>query len=282
MAITNAKITVWSKKIQRQLETITSLKNHSSYEFEGEVKQAEKLKIIGVTRPTIRTYVPGTPLVREAGTDTGMFLEINQFRYFDFEVGDIEKAQSVKGIIEALSQEATLGLSEEADKYVAEVIYDARADLAGQVKVDLKTATDGGIAVLESGFELLYDQNVTPATKLWLEITPKWYTMLRPAIIEIDTNNSEMIKSGAVGQYGNAWITLENNLKKNVTVASQAGCTCNILRTGRAVAFAGQINDVEAFRPHDGFADAIKGLYTFGSRVVRPKEIVLIGSYLSS
>ena len=69
MAITNFQQTLWSKKIQTQLDTITGLRKHSNFEFTGEVAMGKELKILGVTRPTIRTYVPGTDKARDAGTD---------------------------------------------------------------------------------------------------------------------------------------------------------------------------------------------------------------------
>jgi len=78
MAISNFQQTVWSKKIQLQLDTITSLKDHCDFQFEGEIKYAKEVKILGVTRPTIRTYVPGTSLTREAGTDSSQ-LQILRF-----------------------------------------------------------------------------------------------------------------------------------------------------------------------------------------------------------
>ena len=47
MAITHFQRTVWSAKIQTALETITGLKNHSDYEFEGEIKGSKEVKILG-------------------------------------------------------------------------------------------------------------------------------------------------------------------------------------------------------------------------------------------
>ena len=79
----------------------------------------KELKILGVNRPTIRTYVPGTDLARDAGTDSSQLLSIDQYRYFNFEVEDIDQAQSVPGLISNLSSEATKGLAEEADAYIA-------------------------------------------------------------------------------------------------------------------------------------------------------------------
>lgn len=277
MAVANFKKQVWSSKIQHQLETITSLKDHCDFQFEGEVKQAERIKILGVVRPTIRTYVPGTALVREGANDNAQYMDIDQFRYFDFEVDDVEKAQSQKGLIEALSKEATLGLSEEADAYVASLVVADRANLKSAASTDISTVTDGGISLIEGGFATLYGNNCKPSDTFHLEITPEWYTILRPEIITLDTNNSEIIKKGYVGKYGNALISIENML--GTWNDGTRDTKLAMLRTNKAIAFAGQIDKVEAYRPQDAFSDAIKGLYVFGSKIVRPEQIYLFPIY---
>lgn len=277
MAVANFKKQVWSSKIQHQLETITSLKDHCDFEFEGEVKQAERIKILGVVRPTIRTYVPGTALVREGANDNAQYMDIDQFRYFDFEVDDVEKAQAQKGLIEALSKEATLGLSEEADAYVASLVVKDKANLNSANSTDITTVTDGGISLIEGGFATLYGNNCKPSDTFHLEITPEWYTILRPEIITLDTNNSEIIKKGYVGKYGNALISIENML--GTWNDGTRDTKLAMLRTNKAIAFAGQIDKVEAYRPQDAFSDAIKGLYVFGSKIVRPEQIYLFPIY---
>lgn len=277
MAVANFKKQVWSSKIQHQLETITSLKDHCDFEFEGEVKQAERIKILGVVRPTIRTYVPGTALVREGANDNVQYMDIDQFRYFDFEVDDVEKAQAQKGLIEALSKEATLGLSEEADAYVASLVVKDKVNLNSANSTDISTVTDGGISLIEGGFATLYGNNCKPSDTFHLEITPEWYTILRPEIITLDTNNSEIIKKGYVGKYGNALISIENML--GTWNDGTRDTKLAMLRTNKAIAFVGQIDKVEAYRPQDAFSDAIKGLYVFGSKIVRPEQIYLFPIY---
>ena len=69
-------------------------------------KLAKEVKILGVTRPTIRTYVPGTPLTREGGTDSSQLLKIDQLKYFDIEVEDIDKGSITKGLMDTLVSEA--------------------------------------------------------------------------------------------------------------------------------------------------------------------------------
>ena len=281
MAITNFQQTIWSRKIQTQLDTITSLKDHCDFQFEGDIKYAKEVKILNVVRPTIRTYVPGTSLTREAGTDGSQLLQINQYRYFDFEVEDIDKAQSVPGLIENLTSEATKGLSEEADKYVASLVATdvglATPNVSVGTATDISGVSDGGVALLEKGFQKLYENNCKVSDNYHLEITPEWYTILRPYIISLDTNNSDLIKKGYVGHYGNALISIENNLG-TATVSSHS-CKLAMLRTTKAIAFAGQIDKVEAYRPHDAFQDAIKALYVFGAKIVRPEQIYVFPIY---
>ena len=280
MAILNFQRTVWSKKIQTQLDTITSLKDHCDFEFEGDIAYAKEVKILGVVRPTIRTYTPGTSLTREAGTDSATTLAIDEYRYFDFEVEDIDKAQSVPGLIEALTKEAVAGLSEEADKAVAAEVHDAVTNslVTAATKTDISGQSDGGLALLEAGFRKLYENNCKVTDTYYLEINPEWYTLLRPQIIKLDTNNSDLIKKGFVGKYGNALVSIENCLWKG-TYDSQANVTMCMLRTSKAVAFAGQIDKVEAYRPHDAFQDALKGLYVFGTKVVRPEQVYVFPIY---
>ena len=279
MAITNFQQTIWSKKIQMQLDTITSLKDHCDFEYESDANNAKEVKILGVVRPTIRTYVPGTPLTLEAGTDSSQTLQLNQYKYFDFEVEDIDKVQSVPGLIEALSREASNGLSEEADKYVSTIaIAAASAGTCGvATATDISGETDGGIKLIEGGFEYLYSHNNKVTDTYYLEVTPEWYTLLRPQIIALDTNNSDIIKKGFVGKYGNAMVSIENLLQSDTF--SGHSCKGAMLRTSKAIAFVGQIDKVEAFRPEGAFQDAIKGLYVFGAKVVRPESLYVFPIY---
>ena len=107
--ITQFQQPIWSKSILRSLEKITSLRNHCNFQYEKDSKNAKEVKILSVNRPTIRTYVPGTPLVRESASDSSQLMMLDQYRYFNFEVEDIVKAQSVPGLMEALTDEAGKG-----------------------------------------------------------------------------------------------------------------------------------------------------------------------------
>ena len=265
--ITNFQQTIWSASILRSLDTITSLRKHCNFQYEKDSANAKEVKILSVTRPTIRKYVPGTALVRESAGDSSQLLKLDQYHYFNFEVEDIVKAQSVPGLMEALTDEASKGLALEGDKYVAEVI-EADSEVTKSEVITLTTSN--AMASVEEGFATLYEHNCKPTDTFYLEVAPKVFTTYRQQLTELSTNNPEILKKGAVGKINNAYVCIENCLHTDGSSVS------NILRTDKAVAFAEQIEKVEHYRPEDAFTGAIKGLYVFGAKVVRPEEIYVM------
>lgn len=271
MSIQHFQRTVWSTSILRALEVITSLRNHCNFQYQKDSQNAKEVKILSVNRPTIRKYVPGTPIERERAGDGSLLLKIDQYHYFNFEVEDIDKAQSVPGLMEALTDEASKGLALEGDKYVAELIKTA-AD-AGEVAVSgsvIALTNKNAMESVEDGFATLYGNNCKVSDTFYLEVAPKVFTTYRQQLTELSTNNPAILKKGAVGKVNNAYVCIENCL------AEADGAYYNILRTDKAVAFAEQIDKVEAYRPEDAFTDAIKGLYVFGAEIIRPEEIYVM------
>lgn len=270
--ITQFQQAIWSKSILRSLNKITSLRNHCNFQYEKDSKNAKEVKILSVNRPTIRTYVPGTAITRESATDSSLLMKIDQYRYFNFEVEDIVKAQSVPGLMEALTDEASKGLALEGDKYVAQLMKtEIEANTVASSEVVTLTK-DNAMETVEEGFATLYANDCKVSDMFYLEVTPKAFVTYRLALTELSTNNPEILKKGAVGKINNAYVCIDNCLPE----ATDGNSVYNILRTDKAVAFAEQIDKVEHYRPEDAFTDAVKGLYVFGGLVVRPKEIYAI------
>ena len=278
--ITNFQQTIWSKSILRSLNKITSLRNHCNFQYEKESKNAKEVKILSVNRPTIRTYVPGTALTRESASDSSQLLQLNQYRYFNFEVEDIVKAQSVPGLMEALTDEAGKGLALEGDKYVATIVKTDVEATTPTVEVSssvITLTTSNAMSSVEDGFAKLYANDCKVSDMFYLEVAPKVFTTYRQQLTELSTNNPEILKKGAVGKINNAYVCIENCLPTGRTGSgSTDNVYYNILRTDKAIAFAEQIEKVEHYRPEDAFTDAVKGLYVFGAKIVRPKEIYVM------
>lgn len=280
MSVAVFKQTLWSKKIQNALDTLTGLRTHSDFQFEGEIKAGNKLKITGSVKPTIGTYVPGTDIQIENLDGADQELTIDQFKYFAVYFDNVDKAQSIPGVMENESQICAKSLHEEADKYVATVMKTAiEASGSTIAKSTAFAPTKANIVEkVEEGLTALYANNVSPNTDLYGEFSPKMYSLLRQSITELSTNNPELLKKGAVGRYNNVLVCIENLLPTNTAGTARY----NIIRTGHAVAFAGQIDKIQAIEKEKGFGDILKGLYVYGAKVVRPEQMYALLETISA
>lgn len=271
MAAKNFKPLFWSKYIQRELNKDLILANFCNYEFEGEVKEGARLKIVGAVKPTVKKYVPYQDIEIEQLKDNSQFLDIDQADYFAFECDDIDKAQTMKNWMSVSMDEAKTALAEQADAYVGSLASKAKHKLASKA-VTKSNATD----LIDDALTILYKNNVKTNEELQLACSPDFYRYAKNGLTEVYTDNVEMIRKGVVGKYSNALVKISNNLYNDGTD------DYNMLRTKKAIAFANAINKVETDRKEKGFADIVKGLHVYGAKIQRPEQLCVIRTHKSA
>ena len=275
MAYANFIPSVWNEGINRELERLCVFVEDCNRQYEGSVKKkGESVTILGVGKPTIKSLAKANRNndidAPEEIEDTSVIMYINQIRYFNYMVGDIDKAQAVNGVMDALEQETSEGLADEVDKYVASFAVDS--SVAKLYSTATTVTKDNILGVLDLAIQKLYENDVKATTKIVVTISPRFYTLFKQAYIDKDTDNSEMLKNGRVAKYGNVIVKMSNNVHK-----TNSGATDNIMiRTQRAIAFAKPLTHTEPYRPEKKFADAVKGFILFDAKVVRPKEVINI------
>lgn len=262
MAVTNFIQSIWSKKIQDDLELKCKLVDNCLRSYEGDVKYAQSVKILGVGEPTIGKY-DGSDITIEEMSDKGQILTIDQANYFAFYVDDINQAQSVPGLAEKYQEKAVHGLAVARDSYIATLIKGAtNVTTATNLTQDaVKKAVDDAIVALR---ERNFDEEGV------IEISPAVYNVFKNCLMTLSTNNPELIKKGVVGKYDDFDVIMSNNMAKDSTYVYCA------VRGKKAIAFAGQINEVEALRAEKKFKDIVRGLDTFGAKVIDEARIQVI------
>ena len=263
MAVTNFIQSIWSKKIQDDLELKCKLVDNCLRDYEGDVKHAASVKILGVGEPTIGAYDSTKDISIEEMSDRGQLLTIDQANYFAFYVDDVNQAQSVPGLKEKYQEKAVHGLAVKRDSYVATLIKGATNATTATALTEeaVKKAIDEAIVALR---ERDFDEEGV------IEITPAVYNVFKNELITLSTNNPEYIKKGIVGVYDDFSVVMSNNMAKD---SSYAYCCA---RGKKAIAFAGQINEVEALRAEKRFKDIIRGLDAFGAKVIDEARIQVI------
>ena len=267
---------LWSKTILKELDVITGMRKHSDYSFNSEIKYGTKLHITKLGDTQVRAYTQGTDITFDDVDGTEKELVIDQQRYFGKYYDDIDKVQAIPNAVQEDMRETAKALALDADEYVSAVLYKAVNE--GDIEASASAITPNEknvMKAIEDGLVYLYGNNVTPSTEIWGEISPKMYSELRIHLTELATSNLDLMKRGIIGRYGQVNICIENRLP----VASNV--RYNFLRTGKAVAYAEQIDKVSAVEKEDGFGTKFKGLMVYGAAVIREKEAYAIKETVS-
>ena len=273
--------TIWSEGINRELAPRCVFVEDCNRQYEGEAKEkGDTVRILGVGKPTIREMArrnaSGNIEDPEELEDSSVSLVMDQIRYYNYMVGDIDAYQAKGNIMEALNAETSEGLACSMDKYIAKFAVDTsikKMHATAQKVVKSDAPGEGEryvLDILDDAIQIMQERNIM--SDLVLTASPRFIKLLRQAYIIRDTDNSLMLKNGKVGTYGNVTLKISNNVER-----TEDGTVDNImLRTKRAIAFAHPFTKVKAYEPEKKFADAIKGFILFGGKIVRPNEILNI------
>ena len=281
MAVTHFIQTVWSKKIQDDLEEKCKLVQDCTRDYEGDCKYAQTVKILAVGDPLIHNYTGKNPISYDEMTDDSQDLVIDVQKAFHFRVNDVDKAQSVPGLPEKYQQKAMHGLALAREKFIGALVAGKARSSADEE--DNKTNYKPGAATVitaesnsQADIKAAIDEAIITLRENHfdgagiVEIDPRTYKTFKDELIEMKTANDELIKRGVVGEYDSYDVKSTNNVYRDDT---HVYC---IVRSDKAIAFAGQINEVEAGRMEKRFSDYIRGLDTYGAKIIAQDEIVCV------
>ncbi len=275
MAITQFIPTVWSETLYRQLDKEYIAVKNCSREFEGDIKNmGDTVKIIGLNPISVFDYNKNMDMGAPGEvSDHIRMLTIDRAKAFNFVIDDIEMAQTSPVIMKEAMRIAASALSNEADKYIYSM--HAAVPTANIITVnDLKA--DSVLDILLNAQKMLLEKNVPGNEEIVLEVPPAVAAKIIKAKIIHGTSNEEELDKGCIGKFLGFRIYVSNNIVAK-TEDSKTFYKC-LARTKRAIAFAEQINEVEAYRPERRFADAVKGLHLYGAKIVYPDEILVINA----
>lgn len=267
MGYTNFKADVWAKAIERERDRYCVGVSLCNRDYETDAAEyGQSIMINWTKRPTVKNYTIGTEIdTAETLESTNASLDINHMKYVNFLVDDVDALQSRPDIMQSCMKEAAAAIAEDADNFVYSLYTGADTTLTETELTSLNVTE-----IIADAAKKLYENNVPMNEELYLEVSPAVYQKLWLAKVLRTTPNDSEFGNGFVGMFDNFKVFMTNGIK--VT----SGVHHCIARTRKAIAFAGQMKKMEAYRPQGLFADAVKGLHVYGGLVVRPKELVTL------
>ncbi len=272
MAISNFIPTIWSENLYNALTEKYVAVAHCNREYEGEIKEkGSVVRICGVGDVSVSSYTKNTDMsAPSALSDNYRDLEINQAKYFNFQIDDIDRAQATPKLMDAAMKNAANALAKDADKYV----YGLYAQ-AGSTITETDVTVDNIINHLIDARTALLAKNVSDADDIVIEVSPAIAGLILKAKINLATDNHATLEKGCIGSIGGCRIFVSGNIVTSGNVGEDQNYKC-LARTTRAIAFAEQLSEIDAYRPELRCAGAVTGLHLYGAKVVSPADMVLL------
>ena len=271
MAIKNFIPTVWSENLYSELDKQYIGVKHCNREYEGDIREkGSAVKICGVGAINVGDYTKDTDLSAPQTLDDSVReLVIDRAKCFNFQIDDIDRAQSSPRLMSEAMRVAAAALANTADAYV----YSLYGDAGKTLKHEAVTA-DNVMDLLISARTALYAAGVSDMSDAVIEVSPEIAALILKAKIALSSDNGEAMEAGCLGSVGGCRIFVSSNIVKE----DGSGVTMHkcLARTRRAVAFAEQLSEIDAYRPEKRFADAVKGLHLYGAKGVHPEEMILL------
>jgi len=270
MGLENFIPEMWSGSLLVQMRKNLVHASLVNRDYEGEIRNAgDTVRINELDVVTVGDYTKNGSVSWQTMSSAQKSLLIDQSKYFAVTLDDIDAIQTKPKLMDGIMAEAAYSIGDTVDQHLAGM-YSAAGN-----SVTALTVTAGNVLKNLSDMQLKLDEANVPTGGRYIVIPP-WYNQhlvlaasgAVSATATVKTMDNGLIVNGYVGQLFGFNILMSNNVNNNGTV-------WNIMAFNRsAITHASQIAKVEATRIEDSFADGVKGLYLYGSKVVRPAAMV--------
>jgi hypothetical protein len=273
MALKNFITTVWSANIMEALRKSLVFGSVANSDYQGQLTNlGDRVKILQIGPVTITSYSKDADLTIQDLDDTAAELIADQPYYFAFKANDVEAIQSKPTILAQATSNAAYGFRDTVDQFFAGLYAKCGMNSysAGTTPWDVTS-----LNVEDVLLDVKEKMARVPTAGRFL-ICPEWFhNKLILAGLATRLDNNAIFDNGMIGKVMGFDIMLSENVSAASTTTWDHTKIIAGVR-GQSFSFASTISKIEAFRPEKRFEDAVKGLYIFGGKVLRPDMTVCI------
>lgn len=267
---------IWSGELLERLRKAHIFGAVANSNYEGEITgfgSVVKINQIGIV--TVADYsADSTSITPQVLGEGQKELKINQSKYFAFKIDDVTAAQMKPKVMQSAMAESAYRLRDASDSYIAGLYTDAGITNGLGTESTAIDITSANVTEYVGFVAQKLDEANVPMESRWMTIPPWFHQKLVLAKITLDTANSPVISNGFVGRYLGFDMYMSNNVSVK-TAATNQGSRILAGYSG-SITFAEQLVNIEAYRPEASFSDAVKGLYIYGAKVVRPDALACL------
>lgn len=226
---------------------------------------------------TVNDYaVNGTVTYGDADVGAPISLTLNKRKSWGVKLDDVAKAASRPDVMAAAVREHAIKLAEVTDADVRAAM-DAGASAGPAIPVDHTSATLG---VDDFKFPIAHrmlDLNNVPRQGRWMIVDPYMVEVLQRIALKNDviltSASTSNLTNGSIGSFAGFNIYVQPGVYSSFDASTKVATSTAFFGSDEATAFIDRINKQETLRLQNTFADAVRGLYEYGYKVIEPKRL---------
>ncbi len=271
MALSAAIPTIVGEAILESLRENLVYGSLFNEDYIGDVKPGNAVKIPSIGSVTIGNYTAYTDMDDEAVSDSSQTLSIDQQKYFSIVMDDVDAAMSKPRVMAAYAREASHQMQATIDSYLAGVLA-----AGGTITTDLgddTTPLEINSANVGSTLRLIarkLDDAKVPRAGRFVVVPPWMVEDLVSANITDSTNNVDAISNAMVARYGGFDVLMSHQVPNTESAKYKIVAGTNLSAT-----MALAIDQTELIRHPTQFADKLRGLAVYGSKVTRAAALAV-------
>lgn len=257
MSYQTFKPEVWAELTNRNLNKQLVFGALANRNYEGKIENmGSSVRVPSIGSVTVGDYT-GADITFQEDTGAYQTININKAKYFALKMDDVDKAQAIPGVIEALTGQAIYEMADVVDTELAKLYAKCKSKVAGVIGTDKVSDKIIDLAVK-------MDEDNVPTANRWLVISPEIYGQLIKEVPTISKgeNTLGINQSYFIGSWGGFTIYKSNNVQRT---AKKYHCMAGV---SAGLTLAMQINKMEAGRFEKSFGEYVKGLQLFGCDVM--------------
>ena len=281
MAVTTFIPELWNARLLYALDNAHVATNLVNRDYEGEIaNQGDTVHINSIGAVNVKDYTKNTNIADpEVLTTSDQTLVIDQAKYFNFQVDDVDRVQAAGNLIDTAMGRAAYSLADISDAFLLKTIANgvATGNKIG-AKNDLVALTAANVYENIVKLRTKLDKANVPTQGRSLVVPPEVYALLLNDTthfsLAMDATKNDVVINGLVGRIAGFDVYMSNNCVAGTDGGSGSDAYFVITaQVPTATTYAEQIIKTEAYRMEKRFADAVKGLHVYGAKVTDGNQI---------
>lgn len=274
---------VWSAKILEALDKELVYAELFNTDYDGEIAEAgDTVHIAQVGDVTIKDFDCDTDIASPDDVKVeDLTLDIDQSKYFNISVCDVNEVQSKISLLDTATQRAGYGFADACDKYLGKLLATSGTVKAGLGKKEAPiTITANNAYETLVKMKTALDKANLPKQERKVVVPPEFegFMLLDPRFVAVPVDASQdRLTEGTVYRAAGFEIRTSNNVPFEDAGGPDGVTTVYSIVGSSPIqgTFAQQILKTEAYRPEKRFADAVKGLHVYGAKILRPSVVAV-------